>query len=120
MCTLLGGLIASLYYLHKFKLIWGILGLLLHGFAPLYLGDFCKYRSLLLQPQQRLAVILPSYYDESIQKPVTQEEREKLAKKKYAQNAWTVTADCGGRELANNWLMYTQCAVESRQTKSME
>lgn len=85
MRTHLGGLIASLYYQYKFKLIWGILELLLHRFAPLYLGDFCKYRSLSLQPQQRLAV-LPSYYDESIQKPVTQEEREKLAKKKYAQN----------------------------------
>lgn len=82
MCIHLGGLIASLYYLCKCKLIWGILELLRHGFAPLYLGDFCKYRSLSLQRQQRLAVILPSYYDKSIQETCdTRGKREAWEKK---------------------------------------
>ena len=59
--------------LYKFKLIWGILKLLLNVFSPLYLGDSYKYKLFLLQAKQSLAVILPSYYYKSIEKPVTQE-----------------------------------------------
>lgn len=104
----------SWYYLYKFKLIWGIVELLLNGFVPFYLGDFCKYKPLLLEAQQRLAVILPGYYCKSVQKPMTQEERWKLGKKNTQEMWRLLTVEGESWQLVN---VYTMCSWKQANKK---